>query len=64
MSDEQSARTTLVAQWESFAASDRVSCAQSEDAGGAPSYVELLTCLQMAKAARAIPADKTDGSNQ
>jgi hypothetical protein len=57
MSDEQGARATLAAQWESFAASDRATCAQNETVGGAPSYVELLTCLQMAKAARTLPAD-------
>jgi hypothetical protein len=28
---------------------------------GTPSYVELLTCLQMAADVRKLPADKTDG---
>jgi hypothetical protein len=64
MGDEQTARAKLVAQWESFGASDRATCADNETVGGTPSYVELLTCLQMAKAARTLPADKTDGSNE
>jgi hypothetical protein len=62
--DEQAARATLATQWEEFAASDRATCTSNETMGGTPSYVELLTCLQMAQAARAMPADKTDGSNR
>jgi hypothetical protein len=64
MNDEQAARAQLAAQWDKFVASDRATCTQNETAGGSPSYVELLTCLQMARDARGLPADKTDGSNQ
>ena len=64
MKDEQDARTRLTTQWDSFTPAERATCSANETAGGTPSYVELLTCLQMAKAARAMPADKTDGSNQ
>jgi hypothetical protein len=56
MKDEQSARAILVKQWSEFAPTDRSTCARVEEAGGAPSYVELLTCLQTAKAARKSPA--------
>jgi hypothetical protein len=59
--DEQDARTQLASQWETFVASDRATCTQNETTGGSPSYVELLTCLQMARDARALPADKTEG---
>jgi len=62
MKDEQGARAQLALQWETFIASDRATCAQNETAGGSPSYVELLTCLQMARDARALPVDKTQGS--
>src|SRR6266705_1754033 len=49
MADEQSARTTLVAQWTQFAADSRARCMQMVgDPAGPQSYVELLTCLQMA----------------
>jgi hypothetical protein len=61
MKDEQDARAQLAPQWETFIASDRATCTQNETTGGSPSYVELLTCLQMARDARALPADKTEG---
>jgi len=64
MKDEQDARTRIASQWETFLASDRASCTQNETTGGSPSDVELLTCLQMARDARALPADKTEGSNR
>ncbi len=64
MKDEQAARAQLAAQWEKFVASDRATCTQNETTGGSPSYVELLTCLQIAHDARGLPESKTDGSNQ
>src|SRR5258708_7450772 len=64
MKDEQAARVTLTSQWETFVASDRATCAQNETTGGSPSYVELLTCLQLARDARALPSDKAAGSGR
>jgi hypothetical protein len=64
MKDEQDARVTLTSQWETFGASDRATCTQNEATGGSPSYVELLTCLQLARDARALPADKATGSGR
>jgi hypothetical protein len=64
MKDEQDARTQLTAQWDKFIASDRATCTQNETTGGSPSYVELLTCLQMARDARALPADKMGGAGR
>jgi hypothetical protein len=64
MKDEQDARVQLASQWEKFVASDRATCTQNETTGGSPSYVELLTCLQMARDARALPPDKTEGSGR
>jgi hypothetical protein len=55
--DEQRARDTLQKQWSEFAPIDRASCLQIEETGGAPSYVELLTCLQMAASARKLPGN-------
>jgi hypothetical protein len=63
LKDEQSARAEIVAQWEQFAASDRASCA-GDVSGGNPSYVELLTCLQMAREVRELPPDKMEGSGR
>lgn len=57
--EEQQARRQLQKQWYRFSRDERSSCVQSTELGGYPSYVELLTCLQMAKEARALPrADK------
>ena len=47
VSDEQKARGELAGQWSKFPASGRASCASLENIGGTPSYVSLLTCLQM-----------------
>lgn len=55
MKDEQAARDMLVKQWSQFAPSDRATCRQVEETGGAPSYVELLTCLHIAAAAKKMP---------
>jgi hypothetical protein len=47
--DEQEARATLVSQWKQFTpASIRECVGLQGDAAGPQSYVELLTCLQMA----------------
>jgi hypothetical protein len=52
LSDEQRAHDTLLQQWSKFSAVDRANCLNVEEVGGAPSYVELLTCLQMAAPAK------------
>jgi hypothetical protein len=57
LSDEQHARDKLLGQWSQFAPDDKANCLQVEDTAGAPSYVELLTCLQMAAAAKKLPGD-------
>ena len=60
----QAARAQLASLWDQFAAPDRATCAQNETSGGTPSYVELLTCLQMSRDARSLPESKTDGTNR
>ena len=55
--DERQAREALRRQWSRFAPADKGNCLQVEDAGGAPSYVDLLTCLQMAASAKKLPGD-------
>jgi hypothetical protein len=57
LGDEQKARDTLVSHWSGFAPADRANCVRVEETAGAPSYVELLTCLQMAQAAKKLPGD-------
>jgi hypothetical protein len=46
--DERNARQQLQKQWSKFPATARANCASQESIGGTPSYVSLLTCLQMA----------------
>lgn len=48
VSDEQQARQQLQSQWSQFRASDKASCTADTRSDGTPSYVELLTCLEMA----------------
>jgi hypothetical protein len=56
LADEQGARQTLVTQWTQFAPDSRGRCAKMVgDVAGPQSYVELLTCLQMAKDVKALP---------
>jgi len=47
--DEQNAKQALTGKWTSFAASDRATCQRMISMGGDPSYVELLTCLELAQ---------------
>ncbi len=64
MRDEQDTRAQLASQWDKFAAPDRETCAQDEQSGGTPRYVELLTCLQISRDAKSLPESKTDGGNR
>jgi hypothetical protein len=61
IADERKAREVLVAQWDQFTSESKTGCMQ-EATGivGVRSYVELLTCLQIAKDAKALP--KNDAS--
>ena len=45
--DEDRARQELVSQWPKFSDSSKAECLPLEGIGGDPSYVSLLTCLQM-----------------
>jgi hypothetical protein len=47
VNDEQKAKAQLADQWSKFSAPSRASCTSQESVGGTPSYVSLLTCLQM-----------------
>ena len=56
MRDEQRARQKLTAEWETFPHGDRTECTALAKLGPVlQSYVELITCLEMAKDARALP---------
>jgi hypothetical protein len=50
--DEKRARQKLASQWSKFSAASKAECIPQESIGGTPSYVSLLTCLQMGLWAR------------
>ena len=52
VNDEQKAKRQLAGQWSKFPAPSRASCISQESIGGTPSYVSLLSCLQMGQWAR------------
>ena len=47
VNDESRAQRRLLSQWSKFSASSKAECIPLEGIGGDPSYVSLLTCLQM-----------------
>jgi hypothetical protein len=55
IAEERKARETLSQQWTQFAPRDRAHCSQEAAYGESPSYVELLTCLQMARDTNSLP---------
>jgi hypothetical protein len=55
LQNEQDARNKLKDQWDQFSEASRERCVRLSHTGGHPSYVEVLTCLQMAKAAKKLP---------
>jgi hypothetical protein len=58
MADEQKAREALTAQWAQFTPQNKSSCMQMESGiAGIRSYVELLTCLQIARDVKSLPKE-------
>ena len=49
---EEEARNTLASEWSNFSAGDRRDCVAITKIGGVPSYVQVLTCLEIARDAR------------
>jgi len=54
---EQAARDELKKEWASFPAANRGLCTQTATMGGMPSYVALITCLEMKRDVARLPAD-------
>jgi hypothetical protein len=48
--DEQKAKDTLKQNWTTYDSSQKSHCQRLLKAGGMPSYVELLTCVEMKSA--------------
>ena len=53
---ENAARDDLAREWEQFPAADRTRCVQLATMSKMPSYVQVITCLEMARDARQINA--------
>jgi len=53
--DEQGARSKLEENWSQYSAAERTKCHGLVATGGAASFVELLTCLEMAKQVKELP---------
>ena len=51
---EREASSRLTREWKDFRPADRRYCMGLSTLGGLPSYVELLTCLELARDARAL----------
>ena len=54
---EQQARDTLASEWAGFPAADKNTCVATSRIGGFPSYVQVLTCLELARDARTLKVD-------
>lgn len=57
VTDEQDAHGLLVKQWKQYAAPDKNRCVRASS-DYLPSYVELLTCLEMAKDVKSMPDEQ------
>ena len=55
---EKEAREQLTREWTNFPAADRTLCTQTATMGGAASYVELITCLEMKRDVAKLPPDR------
>ena len=55
MRGENQAKATLNDKWAQFSARQQARCTSLVQMGGPPSYVELLTCLEVAEQADKIP---------
>src|SRR5262245_15496501 len=62
LADERGAQDELAKRWTQYAALERARCTTLSGIGY-QSYVELLTCLEMAAQVKNSPAAESDGSN-
>lgn len=51
---EEAMRLKLVNEWSTFIPSERTACTGNETSALLPSYTDLVTCLEMARAARTL----------
>lgn len=63
LQDEKAAKKKLQQEWSQFTPTQRAHCVQLSTTGGLPSYVELLTCVEMSKAAAELPNGGKSGTH-
>jgi hypothetical protein len=54
LADERTAEETLTQSWSKYSATDKTQCIGNVKTGGPPSYVELLSCLEVMRDAKEI----------
>lgn len=59
---ELEARDQIAGQWEKFAADDRERCVSKTRTGGPPSYIEVLTCLEIARDVKRLRIENRDNT--
>ena len=65
LDDESTAQATLVQNWSKYKADDKNQCVGTVKTGGPPSYVELLSCIEILRNAKQIrEGDPLRGSDQ
>jgi len=57
LAEEYAARDMLKKEWDRYTSLEKAHCVQLTQLGGPPSYVEVLTCLQVARDARNVKRD-------
>ena len=57
LKEETDAGAQIGSTWAQWPPRDRTHCAQLAALGGTPSYVEMLTCLQIARDTKTLPTD-------
>ena len=60
--DENDARAKLEKEWSQYSTTQRANCTSFAALDHAPSYVELLTCLEMAKQSEELPPESKAGT--
>ena len=58
MGDERTAQDQITKTWSQYAPPDRTDCVGMVRTGGPPSYVELLSCLEIMRDAKTIRKDQ------
>ena len=59
---ENEARTKLTQEWSQFSEQQQGHCVRLSMLGGSPSYIELLTCLEIDNAAKKLPDERQVGA--